>query len=401
MIEILQAPERTYSIGIATIMTPVTTIRDLRELARRRIPRAVFDYGDRGSYEEITLRDNRADLDAIRLRSRVMIDVADRSTATNIVGVPAALPLAIAPMGLIGLFHGDGEIHGARAARDAGIPFCLSTMSICTIEDVSDAVGEPFWFQLYMMKDRGFCASLLERARLAGCSALVLTLDLQIQGQRHHDVKSGLTVPPRLTAKNAFDVATKPTWILSMLKAKRRSFGNLEGRIPDADNLTTLSQWIAGQFDPSLSWKDIEWVRARWPGKLILKGILDPRDAMTAATSGADAIIVSNHGGRQLDGAPSSIAALPEVVSAVAGQTEVMFDGGVMSGQDVLKACALGASSCLIGKAFLYALAANGYEGVRTAIEIIRKELDISMALTGVTNVKDVNRTILAPAGNR
>lgn len=382
-------------------MAPVTTIRDLREIAMRRVPRAVFDYADRGSYEEITLRDNRADLDAIQLRSRVMIDVADRSTATDIVGVPSALPLAIAPTGLTGLFHGDGEIHGARAARDAGIPFCLSTMSICTIEDVAEAVGGPFWFQLYMMKDRGFCASLLERARLAGCSALVLTLDLQVQGQRHHDVKSGLTVPPRLTAKNAFNVATKPAWIMSMLKAKRRSFGNLEGRIPDADSLTTLSQWIAGQFDPSLSWKDLEWVRARWPGKLILKGILDPRDAAIAADSGADAIIVSNHGGRQLDGALSSVRALPEVVSAVAGRTEIMFDGGIMSGQDVLKACALGASSCLIGKAFLYALAANGYEGVRTAIEIIRKELDVSMALAGVTTLKDVNRTILVPAGNR
>lgn len=382
-------------------MAPVTTIRDLREIAMRRVPRAVFDYADRGSYEEITLRDNRADLDAIHLRSRVMIDVADRSTATDIVGVPSALPLAIAPTGLTGLFHGDGEIHGARAARDAGIPFCLSTMSICTIEDVAEAVGGLFWFQLYMMKDRGFCASLLERARLAGCSALVLTLDLQVQGQRHHDVKSGLTVPPRLTAKNAFNVATKPAWIMSMLKARRRSFGNLEGRIPDADSLTTLSQWIAGQFDPSLSWKDLEWVRARWPGKLILKGILDPRDAAIAADSGADAIIVSNHGGRQLDGALSSVRALPEVVSAVAGRTEIMFDGGIMSGQDVLKACALGASSCLIGKAFLYALAANGYEGVRTAIEIIRKELDVSMALAGVTTLKEVNRTILAPAGNR
>lgn len=382
-------------------MAPVTTIRDLREIAMRRVPRAVFDYADRGSYEEITLRDNRADLDAIQLRSRVMIDVADRSTATDIVGVPSALPLAIAPTGLTGLFHGDGEIHGARAARDAGIPFCLSTMSICTIEDVAEAVGGLFWFQLYMMKDRGFCASLLERARLAGCSALVLTLDLQVQGQRHHDVKSGLTVPPRLTAKNAFNVATKPAWIMSMLKARRRSFGNLEGRIPDADSLTTLSQWIAGQFDPSLSWKDLEWVRARWPGKLILKGILDPRDAAIAADSGADAIIVSNHGGRQLDGALSSVRALPEVVSAVAGRTEIMFDGGIMSGQDVLKACALGASSCLIGKAFLYALAANGYEGVRTAIEIIRKELDVSMALAGVTTLKEVNRTILASAGNR
>lgn len=382
-------------------MTPVTTIRDLRELAKRRIPRAVFDYADRGSYEEITLRDNRADLDAIRLRQRVMIDVTDRSTATNIVGTPAALPLAIAPTGLTGLFHGDGEIHGALAARDAGIPFCLSTMSICTIEDVRESVGAPFWFQLYMMKDRGFSGSLLERAQAAGCSALVLTLDLQIQGQRHHDVKSGLTVPPRLTAKNAFDIATKPAWVLNMLKAKRRSFGNLEGRIPDADSLTTLSQWIAGQFDPSLSWKDLDWVRARWPGKLILKGILDPRDAMIAVAAGVDAIIVSNHGGRQLDGATSSIAALPEVASAVAGQTEIMFDGGIMSGQDVLKACALGASSCLIGKAFLYALAANGYEGVRTAIEIIRKELDVCMALTGISDLKDVNGTILAPAGSR
>jgi len=382
-------------------MTAITTIRDLRELAKRRIPRAIFDYADRGSYEEMTLRDNRSDLDAIRLRQRVMIDVTDRSTATTIVGMPATLPLAIAPTGLTGLFHGDGEIHGALAARDAGIPFCLSTMSICTIEDVHEAVGAPFWFQLYLMKDRGFCASLLERAKAAGCSALVLTLDLQIQGQRHHDVKSGLTVPPRLTAKNAFDIAAKPGWVLSMLKAKRRSFGNLEGRVPGADSLTTLSQWIAGQFDPSLSWKDLEWVRAHWPGKLILKGILDPGDALIAAAAGVDAIIVSNHGGRQLDGARSSISALPAVASAVAGKTEVLFDGGVMSGQDVLKAIALGASSCLIGKAFLYALAANGYDGVRTAIEIIRKELDVSMALTGMTSLKNVDGMILSAAEDR
>lgn len=376
-------------------MTVVTNIQDLRAIAKRRVPRAIFDYADRGSYDEATIRANRADLAAIPLRQRVMIDVSERSLATTMLGEPVSLPLAIAPTGLTGLFHGDGEIHGCRAAQAAGIPFALSTMSICSIEDVAAAVDKPFWFQLYVMRDRGFSASLLERAKAAKCSALILTLDLQIQGQRHQDIKNGLAVPPKLTLANALDIATKPSWALKVLMGKRHSFGNLQDRVPGADSLTTLSQWIAGQFDPSLSWKDVEWVRSIWPGKLILKGVLDVEDAKIAATTGADAIVVSNHGGRQLDGARSTISALPKVVEAVGDRTEVLFDSGVQSGQDILKALALGAKGCLMGKAFLYGLAAGGQAGVARAIEIMARELDVSMALTGTRDVKTVGRSVL------
>ncbi|CAH1667507.1 alpha-hydroxy acid oxidase [Chelatococcus asaccharovorans] len=377
-------------------MAPITTIQDLRLLAKRRIPRAIFDYADRGSYEEHTITANRADLAKIALRQRVMIDVSDRTLATTIIGEPVSMPLAIAPTGLTGLFHGNGEIHGARAAQAAGIPFCLSTMSICSIEDVSQAVSKPIWFQLYVMRDRGFAKSLVERAIAAKCSALVLTLDLQIQGQRHRDIKNGLSIPPKLTLANALDVATKPAWAMKVLFGKRRTFGNLEGKAPGSDSLTTLSQWIAGQFDPSLSWKDVEWIRNMWPGKLILKGVLDKEDAKIAAGTGADAIVVSNHGGRQLDGAVSSISALPGIAELVGDQTEILFDGGVQSGQDVLKALALGARACLIGKSFLYGLGAMGEEGVAKTIDIIRRELDVSMALTGLTDVKTVGRNALA-----
>ncbi|QJP13951.1 alpha-hydroxy-acid oxidizing protein [Starkeya sp. ORNL1] len=376
-------------------MTVVTNIQDLRAIAKRRVPRAIFDYADRGSYDEATLRANRADLAAIPLRQRVMIDVSQRSLATTMLGEPVSLPLAIAPTGLTGLFHGDGEIHGCRAAHKAGIPFTLSTMSICSIEDVAGAVDKPFWFQLYVMRDRAFSASLIERAKAAKCSALVLTLDLQIQGQRHRDIKNGLAVPPKLTVANALDIATKPGWALKVLMGKRHSFGNLQERVPGADSLTTLSQWIAGQFDPSLSWQDVEWVRSLWPGKLILKGVLDVEDAKIAAASGADAIVVSNHGGRQLDGARSTISALPRVVEAVGDKTEVLFDSGVQSGQDILKALAHGAKGCLMGKAFLYGLAAGGEAGVSKAIEIIAKELDVSMALTGTKDVRAVDRSVL------
>lgn len=376
-------------------MTVVTNIQDLRAIAKRRVPRAIFDYADRGSYDEATIRANRTDLAAIPLRQRVMIDVSERSLATTMLGEPVSLPLAIAPTGLTGLFHGDGEIHGCRAAQAAGIPFALSTMSICSIEDVAAAVDKPFWFQLYVMRDRGFSASLLERAKAAKCSALILTLDLQIQGQRHQDIKNGLAVPPKLTLANAVDIATKPSWALKVLMGKRHSFGNLQDRVPGADSLTTLSQWIAGQFDPSLSWQDVEWVRSIWPGKLILKGVLDVEDAKIAATTGADAIVVSNHGGRQLDGARSTISALPKVVEAVGDKTEVLFDSGVQSGQDILKALALGARGCLMGKAFLYGLAAGGQAGVAKAIEIMAKELDVSMALTGTKDVKTVDRGVL------
>jgi L-lactate dehydrogenase (cytochrome) len=376
-------------------MTTITNIQDLRAIAKRRVPRAIFDYADRGSYDEATIRANRADLAAIPLRQRVMIDVSQRSLATTMLGEKVALPLAIAPTGLTGLFHGDGEIHGCRAAHKAGIPFTLSTMSICSIEDVAGAVDKPFWFQLYVMRDRAFSASLIERAKAAKCSALVLTLDLQIQGQRHRDIKNGLAVPPKLTVANALDIATKPGWALKVLMGKRHSFGNLQERVPGADSLTTLSQWIAGQFDPSLSWQDVEWVRSLWPGKLILKGVLDAEDARIAAASGADAIVVSNHGGRQLDGARSTISALPRVVEAVGDKTEVLFDSGVQSGQDILKALAYGAKGCLMGKAFLYGLAAGGEAGVTKAIEIIAKELDVSMALTGTKDVRAVDRSVL------
>ncbi|MDQ0347215.1 alpha-hydroxy acid oxidase [Ancylobacter vacuolatus] len=377
-------------------MATVTNIQDLRAIAERKVPRAIFHYADRGSYDETTLAANKADLAALKLRQRVMIDVSDRSTATTMIGEKVALPLAIAPTGLTGLFHGDGEIHGCRAAQAAGIPFTLSTMSICSIEDVAGAVDKPFWFQLYVMRDRAFSASLIERAKAAKCSALVLTLDLQIQGQRHNDIKNGLAVPPRLTLANALDIATKPRWIASVLMGKRHSFGNLAVR-KESDSLSTLSQWIAGQFDPSLSWKDVEWVRSLWPGKLILKGILDVEDAKIAAQMGADAIVVSNHGGRQLDGAVSSISALPKIVEAIGGGTsEIWFDGGVQSGQDILKARALGAKGCLMGKAFLWALAAGGQAGVAQAIEIIRRELDVSMALTGTRDIEQVDRSVLA-----
>ncbi|MEA2649862.1 MAG: hypothetical protein QOG61_2297 [Candidatus Binataceae bacterium] len=373
----------------------ITNVLDLRELARRRVPRAFFEYADRGSYDEITLRDNRRALEAIRLRQRVMVDVDQRNLATTILGDPVSMPLAIAPTGLTGLQWGGGEILGARAALAAGIPFCLSTMSICSIEQVRAAVGQPFWFQLYVMRDRGFTRSLIERAKAAKCSALMLTLDLQIQGQRHREIKNGLTVPPRLTLSNFFDIASKPAWAWRVLRAPSRSFGNLAGQIGGADSLLTLAQWIAQQFDPTLSWRDLDWIRDLWPGKLIVKGVLDPDDAEIAAKAGVDAIVVSNHGGRQLDGAPASIRALPRVVDAVGGRSEVLFDGGILSGQSLLKALALGARAGLIGKAFLYGLGARGEAGVAQVIEIIRKELSVSMALTGQTDVQRLTRDIL------
>jgi L-lactate dehydrogenase (cytochrome) len=365
------------------VAAPITNIMDLRELARRRVPRAFFEYGDRGSYDEVTIRENRLAFDRIKLRQRVMIDVDDRSLATAIVGQPVSMPLAIAPTGLTGLQHGSGEIHGARAAAKAGIPFCLSTMSICSIEQVRAAVDAPFWFQVYVMRDRGFTRELIQRAHAAGCSALMLTADLTVQGQRHREIKNGLSVPPRITLRNLFDIASKPRWAWNVMRAPSRSFGNLDGRIGGADSLTTLAQWIASQFDPTLTWKDLEWIRELWPGKLIVKGIMDPEDARQAVAHDVDAIVVSNHGGRQLDGAPATIDVLPSIVEAVDGRLEVLFDSGITSGQDLLKALALGARAGLIGKAFLYGLGANGEAGVTKAIEIIRRELSVSMALTG------------------
>lgn len=391
-------------------MPTVTNIEDLRRIARRRIPRAIFDYADRGSYDEATYRANREDLAALKLRQRVMIDVSERNLASTMLGEPVSMPVAIAPTGLTGLFHADGEILGRRAAHAFGVPFTLSTMSICSIEDVWEATKLPFWFQLYVMRDRGFSRSLVERAIAANCSALVLTLDLQIQGQRHNDIKNGMAVPPKLTLRNALDVMTKPSWALKVLRGRRKTFGNLTEAPGAKEGLATLSHWIAGQFDPSLSWKDVAWIRSIWPGKLILKGVLDIDDARIAADTGADAIVVSNHGGRQLDGAPSSISVLPAIAEAVGDKTEILFDGGVRSGQDVLKALALGARGCMIGKAWLYGLAAGGEAGVTQALQIIRKELDVSMALTGTRDVRDVTPEVLhaarhgdvvRPAGSR
>ena len=370
-------------------------IADLRDLARRRVPRAIFEYADRGSYDEVTFKRNRRDLEAFEFRQRVMVDVSKQSLKTTMLGEPCTIPVAIAPTGLTGLFHANGEMLGARAAEKYGIPFCLSTMSICSIEDVRSATSKPFWFQLYLMRDRGFNAELIDRAKAAGCSALVLTVDMPIQGLRRRDPKNGLSIPPRLTVRNAIDIAMRPTWALKVLLGKRRTFGNLAGRMSNTGGLTTLSQWIASQFDPTVTWKDIEWVRSRWPGKLILKGILDAEDARLACENAADALVVSNHGGRQLDGAPSTISVLPEVVEAVGGRCEVLFDGGVQSGQDVLKALALGARGCLIGKTFLYALAAMGEAGVLLALDIISKELQVSLALTGSNDVREVNPNIL------
>ncbi|HZM32960.1 MAG TPA: alpha-hydroxy acid oxidase [Burkholderiales bacterium] len=379
-------------------MPVVTCIDDLRAMARKRVARAIFDYVDRGSYAEHTLRANRADLDALALRQRVGIDVDRRSLKSTMAGHEVRMPVALAPVGLTGLNWADGEMLAARAAERFGVPFTLSTMSICSIEDVASALTKPFWFQLYVMRDRGFAASLIERAKAAGCSALMLTLDLQIQGQRHMDLKNGLTVPPRLTLGTVLDVMTKPGWALNVLQGRRKSFGNLEGRIPDAKSLTTLSQWIAGQFDPTLSWKDVEWVKRLWGGRLILKGILDVEDAKIAARSGVDAIVVSNHGGRQLDSTISSIRALPEIVDAVKNEVEIWFDGGIRSGQDVLKALALGARGTLIGRAFAYGLGAMGEAGVTRALEVIEKELDVSLALCGLRDLKDASRAILRAA---
>jgi L-lactate dehydrogenase (cytochrome) len=373
----------------------ILNVDDLRKLAKKRIPRAIFDYAAGGSYEEQTLRRNSADLDAMTFRQRVMVDVSNISLATTMAGVPVSMPLAIGPTGLAGLFCADGEILGARAAAACGIPFCLSTMSICSIEDVRAATGRPFWFQQYLMKDRGFNQELIDRAAAAQCSALMLTLDLQVLGERRRDPRNGLTIPPRLSLRNAWDVATRPSWALKVLFGKRRTFGNLAGRIGGSSGIRTLSEWTATQFDASVNWRDVEWVRSRWPGKLILKGVLDAEDARLGLAAGADAIVVSNHGGRQLDGAPSSISVLAEIVAAIDGRCEVLFDGGIRSGQDIAKALALGARGALIGKAFLYALAAAGEAGVTKAIEIMRSELRVTLALTGTSSIDAVGPQIL------
>jgi L-lactate dehydrogenase (cytochrome) len=376
-------------------MPLISSTDDLRKLAQRRIPRAIFDYAAGGAYEERTLLRNTADLDAMTFRQRVMVDVSKVSLATTLVGLPVSMPLAIAPTGLAGLFHADGEIHAARAAAACGIPYCMSTMAICSIEDVRAATAQPFWFQQYLMKDRGFNQDLIDRAAAAQCSALMLTLDLQVLAERRRDRRNGLTIPPRLTLRNAWDVATKPSWALKVLFGKRRTFGNLAGRIGGSSGIRTLSEWTATQFDASANWRDVEWVRSRWPGKLILKGVLDAEDARFALAAGADAIVVSNHGGRQLDGAPSSISVLQEIVAAIDGRCEVMFDGGIRSGQDMAKALALGARGTLIGRTFLYALAAAGEAGVIRAIEIMRSELSVTLGFTGTSTIDAVGPHIL------
>jgi len=377
-------------------MKHITCIEDLRELHRRRVPKAFFDYADRGSYAEQTLRANREDLEQIKFRQRVLVDVSKRDLSTTILGEPAAMPLILAPVGLLGMQHGDGEIHACRAAQAAGIPFTQSTMSICSIEDIAAAVDKPFWFQLYVMRDRGFIKSLIERAIAAKCSALVLTVDLQVIGQRHADIKNGMTVPPEWSLAKLLDFASKPAWVAGVLRGKRRTFGNLVGHLKGTDDITALSVWINSQFDTTLSWKDIDWIRSIWPGKLILKGILDVEDAEIAVKTGAQALVVSNHGGRQLDGAPSSIEALPEIVDTVGSQTEIMFDGGIRSGQDVMRALALGAKSCMIGRAYAYGLGAGGQAGVAKAIELISKELLTTMGLCGVNTIAEIDDHVLA-----
>jgi L-lactate dehydrogenase (cytochrome) len=377
-------------------MRNMTCIENLRQLAHRKVPRAFIDYAEAGSYAQQTLAANRADLDRIKLRQRVLFDVSQRTTKTTILGEPASMPLALAPIGLCGMQHGDGEILACRAAQAASIPFTLSTMSICSIEDVAAAVDKPFWFQLYVMKDRGFIRALIERAAAAKCSALVLTVDLQVIGQRHKDIENGMTVPPQVRLKNVIDIATKPAWALSVWRGKRKTFGNIAGHYPGMDSVTVLSKWISEQFDATLNWKDVEWIKSLWPGKLILKGILDVEDARIAAKTGAAAIVVSNHGGRQLDGASSSVSMLPPVVEAVGSDLEVMFDGGIRSGQDIARALALGARSCMSGRAYIYGLGAGGEAGVARAIEIMRNELSTTMALMGVTKVSDIDRRVIA-----
>ena len=378
-------------------MTVITTIEDLRVLAEKRVPRMFYDYADSGSWTESTYRANESDFQKIKLRQRVAVNMEGRSTATTMIGQPVAMPVAIAPTGLTGMQHADGEILAARAAKKFGIPFTLSTMSICSIEDVAKHAGEGFWFQLYVMKDRPFIERLIDRAKAANCSALVLTLDLQILGQRHKDLKNGLSAPPKLTLANMFNIATKPRWALGMLGTSRRQFGNIVGHVSGVADMSSLSSWTASQFDPCLNWGDVEWIQKRWGGKLILKGIQDVEDAKLAVQSGADALIVSNHGGRQLDGAQSSIEALPAIVDAVGTQIEVHMDGGIRSGQDVVKAYALGAKGVYIGRSMLYGLGAMGEEGVTKALEIIHKELDLTMAFCGRMQMDTVDKSILLP----
>ena len=378
-------------------MTVITNVEDLRILAEKRVPRMFYDYADSGSWTESTYRANSTDFGGMKFRQRVAVNMENRTLQTTMAGQTVAMPVAIAPTGLTGMQHADGEILAARAAEKFGIPFTLSTMSICSIEDIAERTSAPFWFQLYVMKDRKFIERLIDRAKAAKCSALMLTLDLQILGQRHKDLKNGLSAPPKLTLASIVNMMTKPRWCMGMLQTPRRSFGNIVGHASEVSDMSSLASWTAQQFDPALSWDDVQWIKQRWGGKLILKGIMDAEDARLAVQSGADALIVSNHGGRQLDGAPSSISALPAIVDAVGSQIEVHMDGGIRSGQDVIKALALGAKGVYIGRAFLYGLGAMGEEGVSKCLDIIQRELDLTMAFCGLTDIKKVDSKILLP----
>ncbi len=375
--------------------TKITCMEDFRRLAERRVPRMFYDYADSGSWTEGTYRSNESDFQKLKFRQRVAVDIETRTHRSSMIGIDVAMPVAIAPTGLTGMQHADGEILGAKAAEKFGIPFTLSTMSICSIEDVAAHTHKPFWFQLYVMRDRDFIERLINRAKAANCSALVLTLDLQVLGQRHKDIRNGLSTPPRPTFANLVNLATKPSWCMGMLGTKRRSFGNIVGHAKGVGDLSSLSSWTAEQFDPALSWKDIEWIKKCWGGKLILKGIMDAEDARLAVDSGADALVVSNHGGRQLDGAPSSISALPAIAHAVGKEIEVWMDGGIRSGQDVLKAIALGAKGTMIGRPFLYSLGAMGEAGVSRCLQMIANELDITMGFCGHTDIRNIDRSIL------
>ena len=376
-------------------MPAITCIEDLRVLHEKRSPRMFYDYVDSGSWTEGTYRSNTSAFADYQLRQRVMVDIDNRSLQSTMLGQDVSMPVALAPVGLTGMQWANGEIHAARAAEEFGIPFCLSTMSICSIEDVAEAVNQPFWFQLYVMRDRDYIKRLILRAKAAGCSALILTVDLQIMGQRHKDIKNGLSTPPKLTPKTLLNIAGHPGWALRMLGAKRYSFGNVVGHVDGVEKLATLGQWSAEQLDPTLSWQDVAWVKDIWQGPLVIKGIMDAEDADQAARSGVDAIVVSNHGGRQLDGAPASISVLEDIVSTVGNRAEVWLDSGIRSGQDILKALALGARGTMIGRAYQHGLGALGQAGVTKCLEILRKELDLTMAFCGVSEVKAVSRNII------
>ena len=378
-------------------MPVITNIEDLRVLHEKRAPRMFYDYADSGSWTEGTYRSNESDFTKIKFRQRVAINMDHRSIASTMLGQSVAMPVALSPVGMTGMQHADGEVLAAMAAKEFGVPFCLSTMSICSMEEVAKRTQHPFWFQLYVMRDKKFVSALIERAKAANCSALVLTLDLQILGQRHKDLKNGLTAPPKPTLKNLINLCTKPAWCLDMLQTKNRQFGNIVGHVEGVDDMSSLGSWTASQFDPTLDWNEVAKIKEQWGGKLILKGILDPEDAKLAVAAGADAIIVSNHGGRQLDGAPSTIEALPAIVDAVGSQIEIWLDSGIRSGQDVIKALALGATGTMIGRSYIYGLGAMGKPGVTKALEIIAKELDLTMAFCGLKDVRQVDKNILFP----